>query len=308
MGALGAQTDWFLDDLRVVRGASDHTISNYARDIARFAAFLEASGVSFWGQVDAATVERYVTSLAEGVGDESPLSASSISRHLSSIRSFYRWMAEQNLVAGNPAAGVSAPKAALQLPKALPLSTVEAILEGARLGPPVQALRDSALVELLYGTGARVSEAVGLSVDDVALDAEFPVVRLLGKGERERMVPVGSYAALALEAYLSRSRPALAAKGTGSAFLFLNLRGAPLSRQSAWEIIQRSAKSGGVAESVSPHTLRHSFATHLLEGGASIREVQELLGHASVTTTQIYTRLTAQSLQEMYRASHPRAL
>ncbi|MDN6429853.1 MAG: tyrosine-type recombinase/integrase, partial [Propionibacterium sp.] len=167
---------------------------------------------------------------------------------------------------------------------------------------------NAALLELLYATGARITEAVSLALDDLDLDEDLPVVRLFGKGRKERLVPVGRPARVAGAAYLVRARPQLAARGRGTPTLFLNTRGRPLSRQSAWEALQRVARLAGLEAHVSPHTLRHSFATHMLEGGASIRDVQELLGHASVQTTQIYTKLSALTLREVYRTSHPRAL
>lgn len=299
---------WFLDDLAALRGASPHTVSNYRRDLIRYTDFLAARGLASWDEVRPEAVESYVAALAAGTNDKAPLAPSSVARNLSSLRSFHRWLVQENLTQNNPAAAVKPPKAAEKLPAALTSGQVSDLLEAAKGGDPVRALRDSALLEFLYGTGARVSEAAGVRVDDVDLTGEYPVARLFGKGNRERLVPLGSYAAEAIGNYLTRSRPALASRGRGNSYLFLNLRGAVLSRQSAWEVIQRAAQVAGLAGKVSPHTLRHSYATHLLEGGASIREVQELLGHASVTTTQIYTRLTPQSLQEVYRQSHPRAL
>jgi integrase/recombinase XerD len=180
------------------------------------------------------------------------------------------------------------------------------VIEAAGSDGTPRALRDRALLEVLYGTGARISEAVGLAVDDLDLDAG--VVRLHGKGGKERMVPVGSFARAAVEAYLVRARPALVAAGRGTPRLFVNARGGPLSRQGAWTVLRAAAERAGVTAALSPHTLRHSFATHLLDGGADVRVVQELLGHASVTTTQIYTLVTVDRLREVYAAAHPRAL
>jgi integrase/recombinase XerD len=191
------------------------------------------------------------------------------------------------------------------LPKALRLDQVEALLSAAGEGRTPKELRDRALLELLYGTGARISEAIGLDVDD--LDPDAGALRLVGKGGKERVVPVGRYAAEALDAYLIRGRAALLARGAGSPALFLNSRGGRLSRQSAWTVLRSTAERAQVAGDVSPHTLRHSFATHLLDGGADVRVVQELLGHASVTTTQIYTLVTVDTLREVYAAAHPRA-
>jgi integrase/recombinase XerD len=183
---------------------------------------------------------------------------------------------------------------------------VSRLLDAAGYADTPLAVRDKALLEVLYGTGARISEAVGLKID--AIDLEGRSVTLAGKGGKQRRVPLGSYAARAVEAYLIRSRPLLAASGTGSAVVFLNSRGGPLSRQSAWAVLRAAADRAGLHGDLSPHTLRHSFATHLMEGGADVRVVQELLGHASVTTTQIYTLVTVDALREVYSASHPRAL
>ncbi len=304
MQEMVSQTEWFLDDLRVVRGSSPNTVTNYRRDLRGYTEFVQAMGIQGWDQVSPETVEKYLASLADTAG----LAPSSVARNLSAVRSFHKWLVREHLAPANPAAAATPPKRAKALPKALTVDQVEQILEGAKAGPVLRSLRDVAFLEVLYGTGARVSEATELTLDDFSLEGEFPAVRLTGKGDKQRLVPVGSYAAEALGQYLSRARPALAAKGKGTARLFLNLRGNPLSRQSAWEILQRAAQAGGLDEKVSPHTLRHSFATHLLEGGASVREVQELLGHASVTTTQIYTHLSVHGLQEIFLQSHPRAL
>jgi integrase/recombinase XerD len=210
----------------------------------------------------------------------------------------------------DPASGVKPPAPAKRLPKALPLADVEAILEAAGSPGTTLALRDRALLEVLYGTGARISEAVGLDVDDLALpDSGEAVgtVLLRGKGSKERLVPVGSYAREAVDTYLVRGRPELVAAGKGTPALFLNARGGRLSRQSAWAVLVRAAERAGVTRDVSPHTLRHSFATHLLDGGADVRVVQELLGHASVTTTQVYTLVTVDNLREVFATAHPRA-
>jgi integrase/recombinase XerD len=206
----------------------------------------------------------------------------------------------------DPAGQVQPPSTPKRLPKAISLDAVERVLAAA--GPPETptGLRDRALLELLYGCGARISEAVGCAVDD--LDQAEGLVRLHGKGAKQRVVPIGSYAVAAVGAYLVRGRPTLAARGKGTPAVFLNARGGPLSRQSAWAVLAGAADRAGLTGRVSPHTLRHSFATHLLEGGADVRVVQELLGHASVTTTQLYTQVTADTLREVYTATHPRAL
>ena len=221
------------------------------------------------------------------------------------MRGFHRFAVRDGLAAVDPSAAVKPPAPAKRLPKALPLGDIEAILAAAGAPGTALALRDRALLELLYGTGARISEAVGLDVDD--LDLEQGSVLLRGKGSKERMVPVGSFATEAVTAYLVRGRPALSSVGTGNAAVFLNARGGRLSRQSAWTVLVKAAERAGVTAEVSPHTLRHSFATHLLDGGADVRVVQELLGHASVTTTQVYTLVTVDKLREVYSTAHPRA-
>ncbi len=221
------------------------------------------------------------------------------------MRGFHRFAVREGLAQVDPSAAVRPPSPAKRLPKALPLADIEPILEAAGAPGTALAMRDRALLEVLYGTGARISEAVGLDVDD--LDLEQGAVLLRGKGGKERMVPVGSYAREAVETYLVRGRPALSGLGRGVPALFLNARGGRLSRQSAWTVLSKAADRAGVRAEVSPHTLRHSFATHLLDGGADVRVVQELLGHASVTTTQIYTLVTVDSLREVYATAHPRA-
>ena len=227
------------------------------------------------------------------------------------VRSLHRFAADDGLTTSDPAREVAPPKSGRRLPKGLSLAQVQALLETPLVETPL-GLRDAALLELLYGTGARISEVVGLDVDDVARLADAPAeepagLRLFGKGSKERWVPVGSYARAALRAYLTRARPGLVAGGRGTPALLVNSRGGRLSRQSAWTILRTAAERAGITADVSPHTLRHSYATHLLEGGADVRVVQELLGHASVTTTQIYTMVTVDHLREVYRSSHPRA-
>ena len=300
------EVDWFLDHLTVSRGASPHTVSNYRRDLARYGAFLKRNQIEL-DSVTAADVEAFASWLSAPKPDGPGLATSSQARALAAVRSFHKWLVREGLRGADPAKGVRSPRSGDHLPKALTASQVASILEASALRDDPVGLRDTALLELLYATGARVSEVIAVTADDMELRGDFPVVRLFGKGRKERLVPLGSHARAALEAYMTRSRPVLAARGTGVAQLFLNLRGRPLSRQSAWEIIDRAAKASNVQATVSPHTLRHSFATHLLEGGASVREVQELLGHSSVSTTQIYTRMTPQTMTEVYRSTHPRA-
>lgn len=308
MPAIAREVSWFLDNLRVTKGASPHTVSNYARDLSRYQQFVGSQGIDDWSLVEREQLEQFLLNLAQGEEGRAPLAPSSIARTLAAVRSFHKWLLLEGLTQRNVASGIRSPKAAESLPKALPIAQVEALLEAAKFGEDPRAFRDSALLEFLYATGARISELLNVSMDDLDLDVEFPVVKLFGKGGKERLVPLGSYAQTALETYLVRGRPLLSARGKGENALFINQRGNPLSRQSAWEIINLAASRAGIEEKISPHTLRHSFATHLLQGGASIREVQELLGHSSVTTTQIYTRMTPQTLVEVYRTSHPRAV
>lgn len=307
MSEIGEYIDEWLGYLRVERGSSINTVSNYKRDIERYRLDLESHGISDLKTIKSADIERHLADLSAGTVSGKPAAASSIARASAAIRSFHTFVSATNPDIYNPAARITSPKQGSHLPQALSVEQVSALLDAARVGDDVTSLRDSALLELLYATGARVSEAVGLALDDLDLDEELPVIRLFGKGRKERIVPLGSYAKAAIEAYIVRSRPVLAQRGQGSPALFLNSRGRALSRQSAWEIIQRVAGRAGIDEDVSPHTLRHSFATHLLEGGASIRDVQELLGHASVQTTQIYTRVTPTTLKEVYQLAHPRA-
>lgn len=307
MTSLESLVHEWVDYLRVEKGASAHTVSNYRRDARRYALYLSERGIVSPGEVDARDIEDYAMRLASGEVTGSPAAASSVARACAAIRGLHRYAFTEGLAGVDPSAQLRAPRQGRHLPKALTVDEVGRLLEAAHADDSPIGLRDCALLELLYATGARVSEAVSLSADDLDLDAELAVVRLFGKGRKERIVPVGSFAVEALGAYRVRARPALAARGRGTSAFFLNSRGAPLSRQSAWTAIRRAAEAAGLGERVSPHTLRHSFATHLLEGGASVREVQELLGHASVATTQIYTAVTASALREVFTVCHPRA-
>jgi integrase/recombinase XerD len=281
-------------------------VSSYRRDLRRYVDFLATTGVSTFDDVQEQHVTEFLMRLREGDDAHPPLGAGSAARAVVAVRGLHRFLLREGTTAVDPAAGVKPPSPAKRLPKALPLDAVERLLAAAGSAGTALALRDRALLELLYGTGARISEAVGLDVDDVEL--ETGAVRLMGKGSKQRAVPVGSYAVEAVSAYLVRSRPRLSGVGRGSPALFLNARGGRLSRQSAWSVLRSAAERAGVDGDVSPHTLRHSFATHLLDGGADVRVVQELLGHASVTTTQVYTLVTVDRLREVYAAAHPRAL
>jgi integrase/recombinase XerD len=251
-------------------------------------------------------VTDFLAQLREGTAEHPPLAVSSAARTLVALRGLHRFWLLEGVTPTDPAAAVRPPTPAKRLPKAISVTQVEALLAAAAVGDTPASLRDRALLEVLYGAGARISEAVGLDVDDIDLDAG--AVRLRGKGSKQRVVPLGSFAREAVSAYLVRSRPVFAARGVGTPAVFLNSRGGRLSRQSGWSVLHAAAERAGLGGAVSPHTLRHSFATHLLDGGADVRTVQELLGHASVTTTQIYTLVTAEKLREVYAAAHPRAL
>ncbi|MDP3892885.1 site-specific tyrosine recombinase XerD [Nocardioides sp.] len=304
MDALTRAVRTYLDHLSVERGLADNTLTSYRRDLRRYRAFLADRGVERLDDVTEPLVVDFLAGLREGDSAHPPLSSTSAARTVVAVRGFHRFAVRDGLAEHDPAGAVKPPTPTKRLPKALPLAEVEAILEAAGSPGTTLALRDRALLEVLYGTGARISEAVGLDVDD--LDLEEGTVLLRGKGSKERIVPVGSYARDAVSAYLVRGRPELVAHRGGAA-LFLNSRGGRLSRQSAWAVLVKAADRAGVRADVSPHTLRHSFATHLLDGGADVRVVQELLGHASVTTTQIYTLVTVDNLREVFATAHPRA-
>jgi len=304
---LDRAVDVYLRHVAIERGLADHTVAAYRRDLAGYLAWLQAQGIEDTAEVAPAHVASFA---AERASAEPVPAASSLARLQSSVRGLHSFLVREGIADTDPSARLRPPKLPQRLPKALTIDQVGALLDAAGPAPgsdaPAEpaALRDRALVELLYATGARVSEVVQLDVDDLA---HGDVLRLRGKGAKERIVPVGSYARDAVDAYLRRARPVFAARGAGSPRLFLGVRGVPLSRQSAWAVIQRAATDAGLTAHVSPHTLRHSFATHLLQGGADVRVVQELLGHASVATTQIYTHVSVDALRDVYASAHPRA-
>jgi integrase/recombinase XerD len=323
----------YLDHLTVERGLAQHTLEAYRRDLERYAAVLGVAGRTGVGDVTTQDVAGFLAGLREGDESHQPLAASSAGRAVVAVRGLHAFAAAEGLAPADPARQVRPPAPPRRLPRAIPVAEVERLLEAAGTGEGPRPLRDRALLELLYATGARISDATALDVDDLDLaerpgppagpDGEvavlpaFPAlpalpatVRLSGKGQKQRIVPVGSYARQALEQYLVRARPALAAatrRASASPAVFLNARGGRLTRQGAWAALRAAAARAGIAD-VSPHTLRHSFATHLLDGGADVRVVQELLGHASVTTTQVYTLVTVDKLREVYASAHPRAL
>jgi integrase/recombinase XerD len=306
--ALERQVHDYLRHLTIERGLSANTLAAYARDLSRYTDWLDVQGVTDARLITPAQIGLFAGSLrtVDTTGDAPsvPLAASSVARILSSVRGFHRHLADEGSVDSDAAREVKPPKLASRLPKAITIDQMATLL-AAVTGDDVLALRDRALLEMLYATGARVSEAVGLNVDDVMDDSE--IVRLVGKGSKQRVVPVGSYARQAVDAYLVRARPVLSARGRATPGLFLGQRGQRLSRQGAWLVIQSVARRAGLESHVSPHTFRHSFATHLLQGGADVRVVQDLLGHSSVATTQLYTLVTADTLRDMYVTAHPRA-
>jgi len=316
----------YLDHLTVERGLAAHTLQAYRRDLRRYVAALGAAGRAGIGDVTTQDVADYLAGLREGDEGHPPLAASSAGRAVVAVRGLHAFTLAEGLTPTDPARQVRPPPPPRRLPRAMPVADVERLLEAAGAGEGPRPLRDRALLELLYATGARISEATALDVDDLDLtaagtrpgpgtglagpEAALPAtVRLSGKGDKQRIVPVGRFARQALEQYLVRGRPALAAaarRASVSPAVFLNARGGRLTRQGAWAALRAAAQRARIA-GVSPHTLRHSFATHLLDGGADVRVVQELLGHASVTTTQVYTLVTVDKLREVYASAHPRA-
>lgn len=310
---LPALVDSYLRHLTIERGMAKNTLSAYRSDLSRYLAFLETKAIDTPGQI----TEMVVSEFAESLKITSGLISSSVARVLAGVRGLHKFWLLENVTPGDVAAAVKPPKSSRNLPKAITVDQIEKLLAasgpdpsltdavdpGATAADPVR-VRDRALLELLYATGARISELINLDLDDLV---DPTLVRLFGKGSKERIVPVGGYAQRALEAYLVRTRPNLVRKGKGTPALFLNQRGGRLSRQSAWLIIGEAARIAELPGEISPHTFRHSFATHLLEGGADVRVVQELLGHSSVATTQIYTLVTVDKLREIYGTAHPRA-
>lgn len=295
----------YLDQLRIERGLSSNSISSYARDLQKFETFLDTNMRSFekLSPQDLTDFEVSLKSLG--------LALSSINRTLSAVKGFYKY-ASLEFDIPNPTLEIVSSKIARKLPKALSVEEVTKLIESAKREGDAISLRDFAILELLYSSGGRVSEIVGVNTSDISIsktaDGDVTVLKLRGKGSKERLVPLGKFAVAAIEDYFTRTRPALAAKNSKSEpALFLNARGKRLSRQSAWQIALDAAIATGLEGKVSPHVFRHSYATHLLDGGADIRVVQELLGHSSVTTTQIYTLITIDKVRETYSTAHPRA-
>lgn len=303
--SVGGQVEDYLRHLVVERGLSDNTVQAYRRDLLRYQEYLGSRGIGSLAEVTRVDVEEFRRHL-----DHIGLAPASVTRCVVAVRNLHRFAVGSGQLQADVTAGMSPGTRSRRLPKALTMDQVESLLAAPDTST-VEGLRDAVLLELLYGTGARVSEVCALDVDDIrrVLDDPDLGLRLIGKGDKERIVPLGSYAAKAVDAWLIRGRPAWAEIGNGEHALLLNTRGRRLSRQSAWAVIRRAGEAAGLdVEHLSPHSLRHSYATHLLDGGADVRVVQELLGHSSVTTTQIYTLVTADHLREVYRSSHPRAV
>jgi integrase/recombinase XerD len=295
----------YLDHLRIERGLSTNSVESYRRDLAKFSALLEVKNLKF-DEISDGNLSSIVGDLSLG-----GLAPSSINRFLSSLKGFYKYSALEYQVS-NPMMDITQFKIARKLPKALSVEEVSRLIESTNNPADPRSLRDRAILEILYGTGARVAELVGIDVGDISKDVfdgeEITILKLRGKGSKERLVPLGKFALEALDNYLVRIRPALVAKNSqGERALFLNSRGTRLTRQSAWTTVLKAARAADLEGRVSPHVFRHSYATHLLDGGADIRVVQELLGHASVTTTQIYTLVTIDKVRESYSLAHPRS-
>lgn len=305
---LDSLVDAYLRHLTIERGMAKNTLSAYRADLARYLVFLESKQIQNPNDI----TELIIGEFAEALRLKYGLISSSVARVLAGVRGLHKFWLLENVTTGDPAAAVKPPKSPRSLPKAITVEQVEKLLASSGPDPADEAaisadpvrVRDRAMLELLYATGARISELINLDLDDLV---DPTLVRLFGKGSKERIVPVGGYAQRALQAYLVRTRPSLVGQGKGTPALFLNQRGGRLSRQSAWAIISEAARVAELPGEISPHTLRHSFATHLLEGGADVRVVQELLGHSSVATTQIYTLVTVDKLREIYGTAHPRA-
>jgi len=308
MANLQANIDSYLRHLTIERGMAKNTLLAYRRDLDRYQDFLVSHTIDSSNQITELLVRDFTQRLVTDKG----MVATSVARILAAVRGFHKFLLFEGICENDVAAQVKPPKAPRRLPKAISVAEIEKLLKASGpepddisgVGADLVRVRDRAILELLYATGARVSELVNIDLDDL-IDSE--IIRLFGKGSKERIVPVGSYAQNAVQAYLVRVRPMLAKLAKGTPALFLNQRGSRLSRQSVWQIISDAAIAAKIEHEVSPHTFRHSFATHLLEGGADVRVVQELLGHASVATTQIYTLVTVDALREIYATAHPRA-
>lgn len=289
--------DAYLNFLLVEKGLASKTLEAYGNDLVRFLDFIRANGTERLSRVDSALVLRYLIYLRQ-----EGLSARSRARHLISLRGLFRYLVHAKTISANPAAVVDLPKVGLKLPDVLSVAEVQALLAAPDTGKPT-GLRDAAMLELLYAAGLRVSELIQVNCLDVNLEAGF--IRVIGKGSKERLVPIGTHAQQKLKRYLEKGRPRQL-KGLSSATLFVAHRGRPMTRQGFWKLLRRHAATAKIAKPVTPHSLRHSFASHLLEGGADLRVVQELLGHVDIATTQIYTHVARQQLKNTHEKYHPR--
>lgn len=287
----------YLTYLRVERGLAQNTVLSYERDLKKFIYFLKDANFSDWSEIKRQQIITYLLKL-----QEEKMAPASISRNLAAIRSFFNYLTTENLLGEDPAKDLDSPKLSKKLPKIITVAEVEELLnqpdETDKIG-----IRDRAMLELLYASGLRVSELISLEVDDVNLDLGF--LRCQGKGSKERIVPLGKMAIHYIQLYLEHSRPKLV-KNIYQKTLFLNFHGRPMTRQGFWKIIKKYAKQSGINTEITPHTFRHSFATHLLENGADLRSVQEMLGHADISTTQIYTQVTGKKLKNIHKKFHPR--
>lgn len=288
----------FIYYLTVERGLAENTLESYARDLERYRAFLSKHGITKFAATNKTNVMAYLLHL-----QKQGKATSTISRHLASLKSFYQYLLREKHIEQDPTVNLESPKLQKKLPRVLSVEEVEILLNQPRLNEPAGS-RDKAMLELLYATGIRVSELISLDLDHVNLEMGY--VRCFGKGSKERIIPIGSLAKKYVEEYLHRGRVRLI-KSKGETALFVNHHGRRMTRQGFWKIIKKYAREAGIKKDITPHTLRHSFATHLLENGADLRSVQEMLGHADITTTQIYTHLTRGRLREVYSKTHPRA-
>ncbi len=290
-------TQQYLDYLIVEKGLSDNSLSSYAADIVQFITFLETNQIDDLDAVDAAVILAWMIDLSK-----KGLSAKSRARHLITVRGLYKFLINEKLVTSNPVKHVDIPKTGLSLPKVMTIDEVGSLLDAPDTRKP-RELRDAAMMEIMYGAGLRVSELIRLKLQDVNLDANF--VRVMGKGSKERIIPIGSCARAITEKWISDGRPMLLKKESSS-YLFVARAGNPMTRQAFWKLIKKYALAANVARNITPHTLRHSFATHLLEGGADLRSVQTMLGHSDISTTQIYTHISREYLIKMHQKFHPR--
>ena len=302
--ALATLADRFLDHLRVERGVADNTVKAYGRDLRLYVDALRGRGISRADAIVEEDIVAFLAGLKEPEADARRYSNASVARVLAAVRGFHRWLLREGTCPEDPSRHVMAPRVSKALPKALSRADVERLIGAVPDAATPTALRDRAILETLYGAGLRISELTALDVGDV--DLEDRTVRCMGKGSKERVVPIGRAAVNAVQEYLRQARPALARARSGHA-LFLNVRGDRLTRQGCWKLLKKYVEAARLRRRISPHTLRHSFATHLLDGGADVRAVQELLGHASISTTQIYTLVSQEKLREVYDRAHPRA-